>query len=154
VTFLAKITGSRFKAKTEKLIGIVEFNANRTQLIKAKLEVKVDTIKTGMSMRDQHMHNNYLEAKKYPSIVYTTENLPFNPNNSSSNKIIGKFSIHGKEKAAVADIKVTHVSQNKIILEGKFTLNILDYGIKQPKFMVVEMKPNIEIELLIVLQKK
>ena len=154
VTFLAKITGSSFQAKTEKLTGTVEFNADRTEVVKAKLEVKVDTIKTGMSMRDSHMRNNYLESKKYPSVIYTAKNLPFNPTKSSTNKITGKFAIHGQEKEATVEMKVTEVSQNKMVLEGKSILNILDYGIKQPTFMVVEMKPNIKIELMIVLKKK
>ena len=154
VTFLAKITGSSFLAKTEKLTGTVEFNADRTKVVKAILEVKVDTIKTGMSMRDSHMRNNYLESEKYPSIVYAAKNLPFNPTNSSTSKIKGKFAIHGKEKEPTVEMKVTEVSQNKMVLRGKHDLNILDYGIKQPKFMVVAMQPNIEIELMIVLKKK
>ena len=43
---------------------------------------------------------------------------------------------------------------DKMVLNATWTLNIGDFGIKQPKFMVVKMDKELQMEAQIVLARK
>ncbi|MEC9464596.1 MAG: hypothetical protein VX834_02350, partial [Myxococcota bacterium] len=60
----------------------------------------------------------------------------------------------GVEKPAKIDFVIKSMSDTEIVIDSAFDLDIGDYGIKQPKFMVVKMDKLLKMELRLILRKK
>ena len=152
--FVAKITGSSFKGESSSLKGTVVLNPAAKELTKVNLIVPADSIETGMKKRDNHMRERYLHTDKFPLITFNAKNVPFALGAGDKGTIDGAFKIHGVEKPAKIDFVIKSMSDTEIVIDSAFDLDIGDYGIKQPKFMVVKMDKLLKMELRLILRKK
>ena len=152
--FVAKITGSSFKGESRSLKGTVELDRVAKELTKVNVILPADSIKTGMSKRDSHMREKYLHTDKFPLVVFKAEKVPFDLATGAKGTIAGTFTVHGVEKPAKIEFTVKSMSDAEMVLDSAFVVNILDYGIKQPKFMVVKMDPVLKMDLRLILRKK
>jgi polyisoprenoid-binding protein YceI len=154
IDFSAKITGSSFKGESRALKGTIELDLRAKQLKKVHILLPADSIKTGMGKRDSHMYDKYLETDKYPIITFKAQNVPFDVATGSKAVIEGTFAIHGVEKPVKMEFTVKSIGPNDFMIDSEFELNIEDYGIKQPKFMVVKMNKVLKMELRLIMRKK
>jgi polyisoprenoid-binding protein YceI len=111
--------------------------------------VPLATLKTGNSLRDQHMREKYLQTDKYPDAVlvvpWSSIRLPEN-GQSVTQTVTGQMTLHGKTK----DVPVTYtVRRNGDIHQttGKVPLNIKDFGIDIPSYLGLTVKPDMMTEL-------
>lgn len=147
VHFVAKITAGTFDVKTSEVKGSIVLD-DSGKLIKASdVVVPVKSLDSGMSVRNDHMQNKYLEVEKFPEIVFSFKDAKVDLQPGSSHTIPGEFTIHGVKKPITVDAKITRSSDKKIEVKAQFPLNILDYGIEQPKFAVVKMDPSIQVDV-------
>ncbi len=108
--------------------------------------VPLATLKTGIDLRDRHMHEKYLEVAKYPDavleVLWSVIKLPEN-GQTLTQTTNGKMTIHGKTK----EVPVTYtVKRNGDVYEasGKVPLNLKDFDINVPNYLGVTVKPDIE----------
>lgn len=153
VSFLAKITASSFVAKSTAVSGVVDYDASASAIKSATIKVKTDSFDTGMSLRNSHMRDKYLEAQKFPEIVFQVENAKVAAAAGSEGALEGFFTIKGVKKAAKIPVKVAENSGAKLVVTSSFPLNITDYGIPQPGFTMVKMETVINVTLKLVLTK-
>lgn len=141
VEFLAKgfPTFITIQGKGDQLKGEMDISGNKVN--SGKFQFPLSTLKTGMDLRDEHMHEKYLESKKYPNAVLTLE--PFNLDEEGTAK--GKLSLHNKEK----NIEVTYkrLSENPLQIEAEFKLLLEDYGIDIPSFQGITVAKEIKIKV-------
>lgn len=154
VRFLSKITGGSFDTKTSEVKGTLITDDTGKQMISAEVSVPVKSLDSGMSMRNDHMQNTYLEAAKFPDIVFSFKDAKLDFQSGTSHVVPGEFTIHGVKKPITVDAKVTRSSDKKVEVKAQFPLNILDYGIEQPKFAVVKMEPTIQVDVDLVFEQK
>lgn len=154
VSFVAKITASSFIAKSEALSGTVEFDEAAGTISGGRIQVKADSFKTGMGLRDRHMRDKYLQAKKFPAIMLDLGASTIAGTAGSKGTIEGNFTIRGVKKPMKAAVVVSESLGGKIVVTAKFKLDITDYGIKQPGFAVVKMETVIDVTVELVLQRK
>ena len=152
--FVAKITGSSFRGESRSLKGTVELDREAKELTKVNVILPADSIKAGMSKRDSHMREKYLHTDKFPLVVFKAQKVPFDVTAGSKGTIAGVFTVHGVEKPAKIEFTVKSITEAEVVLDSSFAVNILDYGIKQPKFMVVKMEPVLKMDLRLILRKK
>lgn len=150
VTFLAKITGGSFEAASEGLSGTVDLDVSTGKLGSATVSVSAASFETGVSLRDRHMRDKYLEAKKHPSIRFEVGPIPVATTPGTTVPVKGTFIIKGKKKEMTVQAKV-EAGPPQIVVSAKFPLTITDFGIEKPGFAVVEMDPTIEVTLKLVL---
>lgn len=152
VSFVAHITGGSFVAKSDSIKGTVDYDPNKKTLSGAEITADAASFETGMSLRDKHMRDKYLQASKYPAIIFKAakDGLKFTGEKA---KLKGVFVIKGVEKPVELDLQVKGSGPN-FTADATFPLNITDYGIAQPKFAMVKMEPIIEISLNLVLSPK
>jgi polyisoprenoid-binding protein YceI len=98
-----------------------------------ELKVEVDTLKTGMSLRDRHLHEK-LESDKY--------------------KFITVSNVKAKDGSGTADIKIHNVSKNvpftyKDADSGKatatFKLSLKDYNLTNINYKGVGVEDEVEV---------
>ena len=95
---------------------------------------------TGIELRNDHMHENYLETEDYPEAKFSGKIIEIKNNEL---RVQGIFSLHGVEK----EIQVTGKIE-EAILTAKWSLNLKDYDIEIPqKFLVAKLDENLEMTI-------
>jgi polyisoprenoid-binding protein YceI len=141
VEFLSKAPLNEFTGKSDKLNGMIDLNKNILDFF-----IDLNTLKTGIGLRDRHMRENYLETKKYPFAEFTGEIVNLDAamiqklNSGQTVSANGKFKIHGMEKPIDVPGKLTMAADKKsILLEASFLIMLSDFDIDIPKVVFYEL---------------
>lgn len=151
VEFLSKASLNEFTGVSSSLNGLVDLDKNLLDFF-----VDLNTVKTGIGLRDRHMRENYLETKKFPFAEFTgkIETLPTLTKGQSKEVLAkGKFKIHGVEHEIAVPGKLTMISENEIKLEAKFKVLLSDYKIDIPTVVFYELSEEQVVTIQAVLKK-
>ncbi|MCR9204131.1 MAG: YceI family protein [Halobacteriovoraceae bacterium] len=117
-----------------------EMNLHGDKVEKATFVVPLGTFKTGMDLRDEHMHDKYLESKKYPKAILYLDSFDL----KDEGEVSGKLKLHNNEKNV--QVKYTRVSSNPLKIEAEFKIILGDYGIEIPSFQGITVAKEIQIK--------
>jgi polyisoprenoid-binding protein YceI len=137
VEFLSKASLSEFTGKSSDLNGLIDLEKNLLDFF-----IDLNTIKTGIGLRDRHMRENYLETKKFPFAEFTGQiNSPKELIKGQSIKVTakGKFKIHGVEREIEVPGTLTLTDGNSIQLDATFKILLSDYQISIPTIVFYEL---------------
>jgi polyisoprenoid-binding protein YceI len=97
-----------------------------------KITVAVSSMKTGNSMRDDHMYSDtWLDQKKHPEITFVIKGLKDTKTQGANGRSVitatamGEFTLHGVTKQIETKITITYLAENaetKKIGQGDFAL--------------------------------
>lgn len=152
VVFLSKAALSEFTGESNQLNGLLDLNKNLMDFY-----LDLNTIKTGIGLRDRHMRENYLETKKFPFAEFTGKlsTIPdLEEGQKSEVSTMGLFKIHGVEKEIEVKGHLTRIKSDQIQLEASFKVLLSDYMIDIPKVMFYELAEEQEVTISAVLIKK
>ncbi len=123
------------------------------QVSKGKLSgeatVDLNSLDTGMSLRNQHMKEKYLETEKYPKATLTITNFELPSDWKITEPAIegitipAKITIHGKEKPIQVELTLNSDAKMK----AQFGLKISDFKIGVPSFMGVTVADKVEVKI-------
>lgn len=137
VTFLSKAPMNEFTGKSSKLNGLIDLDKNLLDFY-----VDLNTLNTGIGLRDRHMRDNYLETKKYPFAEFTgkMESIPTLSIGESKPVVAkGTFKIHGVQKEISVRGTIKMVSANELMLEASFPTLLGDFKIEIPSVVFYEL---------------
>jgi len=152
VDFLSKAPLSEFNGVSDKLHGLIDLSGNVLDFY-----VDLNTLDTGIGLRDKHMRDNYLETEKYPFAEFTGK---FNaiPSLTSGSKIPvtanGKFKIHGVERQIQVTGTLSKNTKGELELEAGFEVLLSDYKIPVPKLIFYELAENQTVTINATLKPK
>ncbi|MEN9282020.1 MAG: hypothetical protein RL594_955 [Bacteroidota bacterium] len=138
---MEKITGT-----SDGVDGAFMLDAANLEATTGKIEVKVMTMKTANSKRDEHMYDAmWLDAAKYPTITFDVKSLKDvkvttkDGRSVVTAKAVGTFSCHGVTKSSTADVTITYLpesaetkkraSGNLVMIEAAFNVGLADHNI-------------------------
>jgi polyisoprenoid-binding protein YceI len=136
IEFISEAPLNKFTGKSSSLKGLIDFDKNLLDFY-----LDLNTLKTGIGLRDRHMRENYLETDKFPFAEFTgkLESLPILEEGKQIEVMaIGKFKIHGVEK----DLKVPGILTKKnkqLNLQANFSILLGDFDIAVPKVVFYEL---------------
>lgn len=110
--------------------------------------VNLTELDTGISLRDKHMREKYLEVGKFPE---TTLAVPLAqlkiPENGKSGDGEGKgsFTLHGVTKEQAFKYSISCDGAGLCEVKGTMPLNMNDYGISVPKYLGITVKPDLTV---------
>lgn len=151
VEFLSKAPLNEFTGVSDKLNGLIDLEKSTFDFF-----IDLNTLKTGIGLRDRHMRENYLETKKYPFAEFVgeiKETVKLEKGQSKTVTAKGKFKIHGVERSIEVPGKLTAISDNELKLEAKFTVKLSDYKIEVPKVVFYELAEEQEVTINTTLKK-
>jgi polyisoprenoid-binding protein YceI len=119
-----------------------------------QIKVDLDEFTTGMSLRDRHMKEKYLETNKDGNKFATIEisKVDF-PSDFWSSQKTGEFTfqgtlaLHGSKKAIEGKLKVTERKLDQLQGSSAFSIKLTDYGIQIPSFSGITVAENVEIQV-------
>ena len=154
IKFLAKSTFSNFEGTTSSVEGFIKWDSTLTNNSKIEFKVYLDSLNTGIGLRNTHMRDNYLETTKNPIVQFTGKiiNQSYRTNFESEVEAEGIINIHGVQRKQV--IKGRLYDYGKLFkLESSFGISLSDFNIEQPSFLFISVDNEISIECTIYLTK-
>lgn len=151
VVFLSKAPLSEFTGESKTLKGLIDLDKNLVDFF-----LDLNTLKTGITLRDKHMRENYLETEKYPFAEFTGkfETLPTLTSASEKVKVRGKFKIHGVEKEILVEGVLKKLANGSLDLKANWTVALDDYKIEIPKLVFYELAPEQQVSIEAILNPK
>jgi polyisoprenoid-binding protein YceI len=99
--------------------------------------------------RDKKMHEEILESKKYPEIVFTPQRIKgaVNPQGASQVEVSGVFRIHGQDHDITMTFSVQPPAGDKIQASTHFSVPYVQWGIKSASTFLLHASDIVEIEV-------
>jgi hypothetical protein len=152
VKFLAVGRPSALKIKGEGAAPTGELKETDGKL-SGKFEFDLNTLKTGISMRDSHMKEKYLHVADHPQSRLTIEDLAL-PAEVVSGAVTskegvpfkGKLLLHGVEKEVGGTYDVKKAGSGYDVL-AKLQLKLSDFKIDIPSYAGITVAENIDLEI-------
>ncbi|WP_291785159.1 YceI family protein [Cecembia sp.] len=150
--FISKAPMSEFTGESQQLHGLIDLDKNLLDFY-----IHLNTLKTGIGLRDRHMRENYLETKKFPFAEFTGKIADF-PDLLKGKEVPviakGKFKIHGVEREIEVPGTLLKNSDQELVLKAEFKVLLGDYNIEIPKVMFYELAEDQMVKIEAILKKK
>ena len=128
------------KASIESFKGISRNLTGQLSLAESTLDFYLDlnTIATGITLRDRQMRENYLETAKFPFAEFIGKF--YNAVDLSSRQpqqvyVLGNFTIHGVTKEIELVATLTPMSNGRLKASAAWPLKLSDYDIDVPSLL-------------------
>jgi polyisoprenoid-binding protein YceI len=131
------------------LSGILNLNNNT---VEGHVKFKIDSLVTGVELRDRHMKEKYLEIKTFPDAQLTIEKvkLPSNPETdgfkSTDLPFIGQLTLHGVTHSITGSIDLS-TSLGVTKGDGKFDLKLSDFKIDVPSYLGITVADTVTVKV-------
>jgi len=156
VKFISDAPIEDFEGVTEAIDGYVLWEANSLKVdadystSEFYFEVDLESLDTGIGLRNRHMRENYLETDEYRYASYKGKltNVAMNPDSSYAYSILseGTFSVHGVDKNIKVLSKV-YAADGGYKVSSEFEIKLSDYDIEIPSLMFMKIDETIQIFL-------
>ena len=143
--------GGSFDAKTTALTGTLTTSGARPGAVDGSLAVDLRTLDTGISLRNDHLREKYLEVDKaagYDTAVLSDIDLKGLNADAPDGKgsFSGTLSLHGVKKPVAGTVEVRQVGDGRRV-RASFPVNLADYSIPEPRYLGVGVKNTVQIDV-------
>ncbi len=152
VNFLSKAPLNEFNGESDQLHGLIDVEKNLLDFY-----LDLNTLETGIGLRDKHMRDNYLETEKYPFAEFTGKMSPVPDLNTGVRNTVtakGKFKIHGVEREIEVRGTLMKNQKGELELKAEFDVLLSDYKIPVPKLVFYELAEKQEVTIEATLKPK
>ena len=144
IEFTAKGPIVRVSGKGQGVEGdlkVVDGKASGTLILNLK------SLESGISLRDDHMKNKYLEVEKFPNAELTLTNIKMPKKLKGKVKFVGMLKLHGVEKQVSGVAKVKGVKSGKLKITADLKIKFVDFKIPVPSFKLVSLGEDVKIKI-------
>lgn len=149
VKFESRAPLETFEGKTDQVHGLLQIDpAHLADSIGVQVEVDLASLDTGIDLRNRHMRENHLETDKFPQAVFHGANLegPLPPALAPGETVkllaLGRFDLHGVSRRIQILTELTYLETEagpRLHIQGRFQVNLDDYKIHRPTFLVMKL---------------
>lgn len=151
VEFLSRAPMLEFKGISNNLVGLIDLDENVVDFY-----VDLNTLDTGIRLRNRHMRESYLETNKFPFAEFTGKlngEVNIGSREAQQVSVTGKFNIHGVQR----DITVGGTllfDDNQVTLSATWEVKLEDYNIDRPRVIFYELSDTQVVTININLRKQ
>jgi polyisoprenoid-binding protein YceI len=117
--------------------------------------VPLARLETGISLRDQHMKEKYLEAQKYPNaqLAVSRTAIKFPPDGKTTEGTVpATLALHGKSKTVPVHYRATRQGRSYEV-KGDLKVDFREFGIEIPNYLGATVKPPVEVNVAFVVDE-
>jgi polyisoprenoid-binding protein YceI len=116
-----------------------------------RIEVDVRSGETGESARDQQMHDNVLESKRFQEAVFSPDRVKgrLAPSGESQVEVHGSLRIHGEEHEMTIPVRVNK-ENDQVTAKAKFVVPYVAWGMKDPSNLVLRVDKSVDVEVVLI----
>lgn len=147
--FISNAPLLEFKGVSEHLTGLIDLEKNLVDFY-----LDLNTLDTGIKLRNSHMRESYLETEECPFAEFTGQlDSAFDPdlNEEQDISVSGEFTVHcvTKELAATGTIKPT---PDGLMVKAEWEILLKDFDIDRPGVAFYELAEEQRINISILLK--
>jgi polyisoprenoid-binding protein YceI len=141
--------GGSFDARTNTIAGTLTPSSSR--VLAGELTVDLTTLDTGISLRNTHMRDNYLEVGKgegYAQAVLSDIALAEGDPATFEGKthFTGTLRLHGQRKPIEGEARLQRRG-SAVAVEATFPVVLQDFGIAKPRYLGVGVRDQVEVRV-------
>jgi len=143
--------GGSFEARTKSVSGEVTASAADPGTVSGALRVDLQTLETGIAVRDRHMRENYLEVEKGPEFAVATFDKIRIEKLAGKSTFKGTLLLHGQrqEVTGVADLQQR---DGRIRVQAQFPIKVSAFQIPKPTYLGVGVRDEIQIKVMLTVE--
>jgi polyisoprenoid-binding protein YceI len=159
VIFVSKAPLETVEGRTDRISGSVTADLSDLSAgVDVRVEVDLRTIETGNKRRDGHMRDNHLETETYPLATFHAMEVSgapadgIAPGGSAKFDLTGDFTLHGVTRRITVPVEVDYRiadGAGSITVTADFQIELDDYQIERPKFLIMKLDKTQRINLQI-----
>ncbi|GAB5464849.1 MAG: hypothetical protein Kapaf2KO_02850 [Candidatus Kapaibacteriales bacterium] len=148
VKFISDAPIEDFEGITSKIDGYIASEDNYFGGAEIYLEVDLNSVETGIGLRDRHMREDYLMTEDHPFAKFSGKITKATALEDGSFKVIadGEVDIKGKKKAKKIEGIISGKGDN-INVKTDFTVLLSDHDIERPSLMMAKIADEIVLKL-------
>jgi YceI-like protein len=148
--------GGSFEARTTALEGTLSLDPTTTTLA-GELSVDLRTLDTGISLRNQHMLDNYLEVQKSEDFeTAVLSNIDVGTLSAGiaegRSRFAARLRLHGTTQAVAGQATLSERGSS-VRVEASFPIRISDYAIPDPRYLGIGVKNEVAVRVAFVANK-
>lgn len=142
--------GGSFDAVTPRISGALRLDDAGGPGISGQLRVRLDSLDTGMELRNAHLRETYLEVgrgEEFREAVLTAVELaePFPPGaRDHETGFAGLLSLHGMERRVEGEARILR-RDGRVRVEAEFPLSLAEFAIPPPRYLGVGVRDEVRI---------
>jgi polyisoprenoid-binding protein YceI len=137
--------GGSFEARTKAVRGEVAQAAGQPVVVGA-LHVDLQTLETGIGLRDRHMRDNYLEVKKGPEFATATLEQIRIEKVDGKTTFKGTLLLHGQRKNVSGTAQMQD-QDGRIRVNAQFPISVSDFSIPKPSYLGVGVTNEVQVKV-------
>jgi len=143
--------GGSFEARTKSVSGEVAASAAEPGSVTGAVRVDLQTLETGIAVRDRHMRDTYLEVEKGPEFAVATFDQIRVDKLDGKSTFRGTLSLHGQrqEVTGTADVQQR---DGRIKVQAQFPIKVSSFKIPKPTYLGVGVKDEIQIKVVLTVE--
>jgi polyisoprenoid-binding protein YceI len=147
VTVLCPLTvGGSFEAKTNAVSGEVEVPPGPPGVVGGSLEVQLNTLSTGIGLRDRHLRETYLEVTKGPGYaIAILDNIRID-RTEGAGVFRGTLTLHG-QKREVAGTTSVQKKDGQVRVSAEFMLKVSEFEIAKPTYLGIGVRDEVQVKV-------
>ena len=139
--------GGSFEAKTQSVSGEVAVAPQPGGPLGGAISVDLQTLQTGIGLRDRHMRDNYLEVGKGPDFSKATlEGIQIEKLNGKST-FRGTLVLHGERRPVTGSAEVQQQGDGGYRVQAEFPVRVTDFNIAKPTYLGVGVQEEVKIKI-------
>jgi polyisoprenoid-binding protein YceI len=143
--------GGSFQAKTSAISGQLAPDPSNPSKLTGDMAVDLKTLDSGISLRNTHMRENYLEVGKgngFDRAVLSEITLGGGDVTTvnGSTTFTAMLQVHGTKKPVSGQAKVTR-SGSDVRVEASFPVSLPDFGVAEPRYLGVGVKDQVQVRV-------
>ncbi len=115
--------------------------------LKGDLVADLAPIKTGIDLRDNHMHEKYLETKKFPTAELNLESIRFEKGTEGTCEFNGSLAIKSVKKPIKGACEITGLGKDALKVKASSEIKLADYPIGVPSYLGVTVADKVTVEV-------
>jgi hypothetical protein len=143
--------GGSFEARTQMISGSLSPGALPAAPWTGELAVALDSLDTGIRLRNQHLRDNYLEVGKGPGFSHAVL-TEISPDGLAADSPVGKgaftakLRLHGVERQVTGQVEVRRAGQG-LRVRASFPLVLEQFGIAKPRYLGVGVRETVTVQV-------
>lgn len=118
-----------------------ELNVSEEQIANGNIVFSLASLKTGIALRDQHLLEDYLLVKEYPTATLSFVNIDL----SKKSTFQAKLKLKNVERDVLVEIKNIKKEKNVTIFTTSFSIELTDFEISIPTYQGITIAKKVDL---------